>query len=654
MKKKIVMIYPETPATYWSFKHILKIVGKRAAFPPLGLMTVAALVPDHYEVRLIDMNVATLKADDILGADLVFISAMIIQRESFERAVALCKKFGTTVVAGGPYPTSSYESITGVDHFVLGEAETILPQFFIDFEKGNQKKVYRCMTKPDMSSSPVPRFDLVKHRNYTTMSLQYSRGCPFNCEFCDIIEMFGRVPRAKEPVQFVGEMDALYNSGYRGPLFIVDDNFIGNKRNVKKLLPAISAWQKQRRYPYMIFTEASVDLAEDEELMDMMIEAGFNKVFLGIETPVRESLILSQKRQNVGVELMDGIERIQHKGMEVTAGFILGFDSDPADVFDIQVDFINRSGIPMAMVGLLTVLPNTQLYRRLESEDRITRETSGNNTNTFEINFRPVMGTENLISGYKRVISRIYDPGDYFNRCLVMMKRMPRGRFYAGAATLRMVLYIVRIFFLSFIRQVFSFYGNRYLKFLAKALSIRPGCFPKAIKMALFGHHFYTITRGILAADDFSASIEKLRSGLRARIEKIRLEKIEDVMRDLFSLDAALLERRFIKKAQRTYASLQQDFNKTMEEQMKRLSDEFKAYIEMILQSLRKKIESVTTQESAVRELKLRLKEIKNRLRRRYRYLNGDFEAFFHALFNFFNARIDNFIREFEGRCESE
>jgi radical SAM superfamily enzyme YgiQ (UPF0313 family) len=653
MKKTILMIYPETPAAYWSFKHILKIVGRRAAFPPLGLMTVAALVPDRYEVRLVDMNVTSLKAEDILGADFVFISAMIIQKDSFEQAVACCKDLGNTVVAGGPYPTSSYEKITGVDHFILGEAETVMSQFFIDFEKGNPQKVYQCTKKPDMSSSPVPRFDLIKQRNYTTMSLQYSRGCPFNCEFCDIIEMFGRVPRAKGPVQFVGEMDALYKTGYRGPLFIVDDNFIGNKRNVKKLLPAISAWQKERRYPYMIFTEASVDLADDEELMDMMIDAGFNKVFLGIETPVQESLILSQKRQNVRIELKDGIEKIQRKGMEVTAGFILGFDSDPADVFDIQVDFINRSGIPMAMVGLLTALPNTQLYRRLESEDRITKETSGNNTNAFEVNFKPVMGIENLVNGYKKVISRIYDPGAYFSRCLVMMKRMPRGRFYAGAATPRMMLYVVRIFLLSFIRQVCSFYGNRYLKFLAKALSISPGCFPKAIKMALFGHHFYKITRGILAADDFSASIEKLRIGLRTRIEKIRVEKIEDVMRDLFSLDAALLERRFIIKAQKKYAALQQDFSKIIEEQMKRLGDEFKAYIEMMLQSLRKRFESGTTQESAVKELKLRLKEIKNRLKRRYRYLNGDFQAYFHGLFNFFNARIDNLIREFESRCEA-
>ena len=654
MKKKILMIYPETPVAYWSFKHILKIVGKRAAFPPLGLLTVAALIPDHYEVRLVDLNVSALKESDIIDADLVFISAMIIQRDSFERAVALCRSLGKTVVAGGAYPTGSYRNIAGVDHFVIGEAEITLPKFFSDYESGVPRELYSSREKPDMRTSPVPRFDLIKYGSHTTMSLQYSRGCPFNCEFCDIIEMFGRVPRVKDPGQFVRELDALYETGYRGPLFIVDDNFIGNKKRVKTLLPAIAAWQKRRRYPYMIFTEASMDLANDEELMDMMIDAGFNKVFLGIETPVRESLLLSQKGQNAGIKLLEAVERIQRKGLEVTAGFILGFDSDPPDVFDIQIDFIRRSGIPTAMVGLLTALPNTQMYRRLESENRIIKETSGNNTHDFDLNFRPRMDVEDLVRGYKKVISRIYEPSAYFGRCLSLMKRMPSGRFYAGAVTPRMILFVVRIFLFSLARQAFSSYGLRYLKYLAQAMAIRPAFFPKAVKMALFGHHFYKITQGIIAADDFSAYIEKIRLSLRKRAERIRLGRIEDIMRDLFSLDAALLEKRFIMKIQKKYRSLHKEFRQAVEDQLQRLGDEFRVYIEVMLQSLRRRFEPRMTEAAAVRELTLRFGEIKNRLKRRYRYLNRDFRSYFDGLFAFFDERVDTLIREFESRCEAE
>jgi radical SAM superfamily enzyme YgiQ (UPF0313 family) len=651
MKYNILMIYPEIPMTYWSFKYILKLVGRRAAFPPLGLMTVAALLPEQYEAALVDMNTAPLKERDIIAADLIFISAMIIQKESFERVVALCKSLGKTVVAGGPYPTGSHKNITGVDHFVLGEAEITLPLFLSDWELGVPHALYLCDDRPDITKTPVPRFDLVKHRHYTTMSLQYSRGCPFNCEFCDIIELFGRVPRTKEPAQFIAEMDGLYRTGYRGPLFIVDDNFIGNKRNVKKLLPAITRWQKEKAYPFMITTEASINLADDEELMDMMIDAGFNKVFLGIETPVEESLKQAGKSQNTKVSLLESVERIQRKGMEVTAGFIIGFDSDPENVFDLQMDFIRKSGIPMAMAGLLLALPNTQLYRRLESEGRIIKESTGNNTHNFRLNFIPVLDKDLLVQGYKSFLSRIYTPREYFNRCLILMSRMPKGRVGRGAFSFWTILLVIRIFLSSMFRQVFSSYGKQYLQYLSAAVRLKPGMFPKAVKMALFGYHFFRITKEIVDVDDFSVSIEEIRQSLRYRIERISFDRLEDILGDIFTLDHGVLDKAFVARVLKKYRLLYDDFHANIEEPMKRLMDEFQVYIEMVTLSMKKKLEGmIANGGGSIRELKEYCSEIKHQARKKYRYLNRDLRRYFDGLLEFFDNRIDTIIIELESR----
>ncbi len=650
MKKKILMIYPDTPVTYWSFKYILKLVGRRSAFPPLGLMTVASLIPDSYDITLVDMNTEKLMVRDVKKADLVFISAMIIQKESFDRVVALCNRLGKTVVAGGPYPTGSHRHITGVDHFVLGEAEVTLPQFLQDWEKGEARPLYRSDSRPDITKTPVPRFSLVKHRRYTTMSLQYSRGCPFNCEFCDIIEFFGRVPRAKTPEQFIAEMEALYRTGYRGPLFIVDDNFIGNKKNVKELLTAVARWQEERHYPYMITTEASVNLADDEELMDLMIDAGFNKVFLGIETPVAECLEQAGKKQNLKGSLLRGVERIQRKGMEVTAGFIIGFDSDPENVFDLQIDFIRESGIPMAMAGLLIALPNTRLYRRLNSEGRILSETSGNNTHSFTTNFIPVMDGETLAKGYRELISQIYTPREYFNRCLTMMQRMPRGKVGRGALSFWTILLVVRIFLSSVFRQIFSSYGREYLNYLAAAVRIRPGLFPKAVKMALFGYHFFRITKEILAADDLSASIETMRMSLRNRIERARFGRMEDIVRELLALDREVFGKTFAAAVRMKYRMLHDDFHSTIEEPMKKLAEDMRIYIDAMTLSMKKKIEAMAPGGDSLPDLQKYCRALKARARKKYRSVNRDFRAYFDEALELFESRVDSMIIDLDGR----
>ncbi len=494
MKRNILMVYPEVPSTYWSFKSSLRFAGKKAQFPPLGLITVAAMLPDEYDIRLVDLNVRKLTDTQISWAELIFVSAMIVQKQSFSEVVTRCKSLGKTVVAGGPYPTSSHASISGVDHFILGEAERVLQEFIRDYENGCAKQIYQDVERPDITATPVPRFDLLEIDKYFSMMLQFSRGCPFNCEFCDIIELFGRKPRTKTPEQFIREIQAVYNTGFRGSLFVVDDNFIGNKSEVRKLLPHIAAWQKDRGYPYSLFTEASVNLADDPALMDEMIEAGFDMVFLGIETPVEETLHKTQKAQNTRKKLLDSVRAIQNKGLEVSAGFIVGFDTDPENIFDLQIKFIQESGIIMAMVGIMIALPNTQLYRRLARENRLLGETSGNNTHDLDTNFITVMDKRTLQEGYKRVLKTIYNPKNYFDRCKVMMEQVPKR----SRAKRPLRWQEMRAFFSSLVVQTFSLYGFQYLKFLLYTLRKKPSLFPEAVRMAIMLHHFRLITKNLV------------------------------------------------------------------------------------------------------------------------------------------------------------
>ncbi|HAA05657.1 MAG TPA: B12-binding domain-containing radical SAM protein, partial [Syntrophobacteraceae bacterium] len=351
---KILLVYPKVEETFWSFKHALKIVRRKAAFPPLGALTVAAMLPASWEKRLVDMNVRDLLDADIQWADLVFISAMVAQKDSARRVIDRCRQQGTTTVGGGPLFNTYRDDYADVDHLVLGEAETNLAPFLTDLLAGRPQRIYASTDRPDLSQTPLPLWDLIRLRDYSAMSIQYSRGCPFNCEFCDIIIMNGRVPRTKSSEQILAELDALYNGGWRGSVFIVDDNFIGTKARVKKLLRAIIRWQRLRETPFTFFTEASVDLAEDEELMTLMAAAGFNKVFLGLETPSEASLKECGKTQNLRRSLQDSVHTIQGHGMAVMGGFIIGFDNDPPDIFQRQVDFVQKTGVVTAMIGLLT------------------------------------------------------------------------------------------------------------------------------------------------------------------------------------------------------------------------------------------------------------------------------------------------------------
>ena len=498
-----LLVYPEQPPTFWGADYALEMSGIKATFPPLGLLTVAAMFPPHYALRVVDMNVTALQDADLAWADLVFTSTMITHHLSLQAVVERCNDAGVPVVAGGPHPTTFHEDIPGVDHFVLGEVEEIFAEFLRDLEEGTAKPLYRETGKPAVTRTPIPRFDLVDMKIYGTMSVQFSRGCPFDCEFCDIIKLYGRVPRTKSPEQVVAELDALYRLGWRGPVFLVDDNFIGNKRDAMNLLPAIAAWQKAKGYPFNLITEASANLALLEELMDAMIEAGFDTVFVGIETPNPEALLKTKKQQNTSKTeenyLFSAVRRIQQHGMQVQGGFILGLDSDGEGVFDAQIEFIQQTGIPVAPIYLLTALKGTDMYERMKAENRLLETPIG--TNAMYLNFRTEMDYGTLIEGYKRVIVTLYDPTleSYFERCLTLFrhwkpalhtrKMRSKDEIFAALMGVRRCLSAEQI--------------PAYSKFIGKVSKDYPQMLPDAIYLAAMGHHFERIGRQQIAIHDF-------------------------------------------------------------------------------------------------------------------------------------------------------
>src|ERR1700752_482454 len=483
---RVLLINPEFPDTYWSFRHALPFEGKRCAFPPLGLLTVSALLPPDWEQRLIDLNVESLDTADIEWADMVFATAMLVQKDSLKQIVKDCKSRGKRVVLGGPYVTTTIEDLPDADHIFVGEAETTLPQFVKDLAAGVAKPRYEAVERPPLSVTPVAHFHLANLKRYSAMSVQYSRGCPFSCEFCDIIEIYGRVPRTKSIQQMLAEFEALLNLNWRGTVFVVDDNFIGNKKNVRLLLPALAEWQKRNGYPFSLLTEASVNLADDEPLLADMREGGFRRVFLGIETPVEESLKEAQKPQNRG-NLLESVKRIQSYGMEVMAGFIVGFDNDPEAIFERQIDFIRESAIPMAMVGLLNALPDTQLWKRLEREGRLLGEASGNNT-VSTINFIPKMDADRLVAGYQSIMRTIYKPSEYYQRALDSLvrtpQRAPEPHQYKG---LKALTTFVR---LAFRLGVLDRERRAFWSFFLKAVAQHRDRMTELLRLAAMGYHF--------------------------------------------------------------------------------------------------------------------------------------------------------------------
>ncbi len=491
---KILMVYPQYPDTFWSFKHALSFISKKAAFPPLGLLTVAAMLPGQWEVRLIDMNVAHLHDRDLRWADYVFISAMSVQGESVWSVIKRCQRLGVKTVAGGPYFTMQPEIFEGqVDHLVLNEAEVTLPPFIADIQSGTPKPLYQTSEWPSIESTPPPRWDLLDINKYSSVCVQYSRGCPFDCEFCDIVVLNGHKPRTKSAAQLIGDLKGLHKLGWKNSVFIVDDNFIGNKRKLKdKTLPALIEWMDSIKHPFSFVTEASVNLADDEELMRLMVEAGFDTVFVGIETPNDESLNECGKMQNRNRNLVDAVHIMHNHGLQVHGGFIVGFDSDPISIFENQINFIQKSGIVTAMVGLLNAPHGTKLYNRLKRENRLINDFTGNNTDC-SMNFVPKMNPETLIKGYRRILDTIYSPKEYYERITTFFDQYKPLSKKGFVPQYEYVCAFIKSLWVLGIRDK----GRRYYwKLLAWTIWKRPRCFPLYITMAIYGFHFRKVVQG--------------------------------------------------------------------------------------------------------------------------------------------------------------
>jgi radical SAM superfamily enzyme YgiQ (UPF0313 family) len=484
----ILLVVPHYPDSFWTFKSILPIVEKKAACPPLGMLTVSALLPADWNKKLVNLNIAPLKDCDITWADYVFIGSMNIQKPSAMEIIDRCRKLGVKTVAGGPFFTQEYEHYPQIDHFVLNEAEITLPLFLKDLQAGRTpEKVYRTHKHADMTQSPVPDYQLLPLDDYVFMSIQVSRGCPFSCEFCEITTLLGRKVRMKATQQVISELQALYDLNWRGHVLIVDDNFIGRPNKVKNsLLPAMREWMRQHSYPFTFNTQASLNLADDDELLALMVDAGFSSVFIGIETPEEESLKECHKKQNSNRDLLLSVKKMQNAGLQVSAGFIVGFDSDTESTFQRQIDFIQQSGIVAAMVGILNAPKNTALFERYRKAGRIVCEATGNNTD-MTLNYVPVMDPDTLVNGYRRILREIYTVKPFYIRIRQLLSSYnPKHKYPVKVGPM-----VFRAFFKSFYALGIKNPGRwQYWSLLLWALFHRPRLLADAVSFSLYGLHF--------------------------------------------------------------------------------------------------------------------------------------------------------------------
>lgn len=484
---KVLLVYPEYPVTFWSFKYALEFIHKKSNLPPLGILTVAAMLPEEWMLKLVDMNVEPLKDKDIQWADYVLISAMNIQQDSVKKVLERCQAAGKKTIGGGPLFSTEPEKYDQVDHLLLYEGEVCIPEFLEDLKKQKPKHIYGTRSFPPLSSTPIPRWDLLKQEKYAMMTLQYSRGCPFHCEFCNIVSLFGNRPRTKSFMQVIGELEAIYNTGWRGGIFFVDDNFIGNKKQLKEeILPGMTRWMKKHKYPFTFFTEVSINLSDDEELMKLMAQAGFDNVFIGIETVDQDCLDECEKVQNRQRNLLEYVKRIQQHGMQVQGGFILGFDHEKESIFKTMYRFIQKSGIVTAMVGLLTAPPGTKLYERMKKEGRLKSEFTGINTET-NTNIVPKMEINKLLAGYKQVVRSIYDPPNFYRRVKIFLKNYrPRNLHKQNVTAGDVSAFFRACFFLG----IKDRYRKEFWSLLSWTIKKRPKAFVRAVTFAIYGYHF--------------------------------------------------------------------------------------------------------------------------------------------------------------------
>ncbi len=520
-----LMVWPRFPPSFWGFEGVLEMIPEKAMMPPLGLITVAALCPATWNIRLIDCTVEELRDEDLRGADLVMVSAMHAQRVDAVAILARARSLGRRTFIGGPWASSEPELLLlEADHVLVGEAEEVFTDIAAALEQGTARRLYRFFDKPDMTRSPAPRYDLLRLDKYTSMPVQFSRGCPFQCEFCDIITIYGRRPRTKTAAQLIEELDTLRRLGWRNEVFIVDDNFIGNYRQALLLARDLTVWQQRHQRPFSFYTEASIDLADRPELLAAMVEANFMYVFIGIETPSGEALKESRKFQNLRSDNVQQIRVIQEAGLWVLGGFIVGFDSDDESIFSRQLEFIERTAIAWAMAGVLQAPPTTALYDRMKKEGRLI-DNSQATTNFSAPNFRTTLPLPILLRGLSTLLKGLYEPESFFNRAF---RSLEAWRPYGQQPPSLPMSYNLRVLFASLWRQgVRSSYRRLYWRFLwlmAWNWARQPAKMWLSFMVLLSAHHFVTYARQV--ADELEEKCRVLAEEERSSSDELGAAKV--------------------------------------------------------------------------------------------------------------------------------
>jgi radical SAM superfamily enzyme YgiQ (UPF0313 family) len=526
---RVLLVYPLFPKTFWSYEKILELVNRKVLLPPLGLVTVAAILPQEWEFKLVDRNVRPVTEAEWDWAEVVIFSGMIVQKPDLLDQIQEAKRRGKRVAVGGPYPTSVPQDVeaAGADFLILDEGEITLPMFVEAIQRGDTQGVFRAINgeKPDVTTTPVPRFDLLELDAYDSMSVQFSRGCPFQCEFCDIIVLYGRKPRTKTPQQLLKELDCLYELGWRRSVFMVDDNFIGNKRNVKLLLKELKVWQQQHKYPFQFNTEASIDLAQDAELLELMVDCYFNAVFLGIETPDEESLAMTKKFQNTRTSLVDAVDIITKAGLRPMAGFIIGFDGEQKGAGDRIVRFAEKTAIPTTTFAMLQALPNTALWHRLQREGRLRDSKDGNINQTTLLNFIPTRPLEDIAREYVDAFWRIYEPQPYLDRVYRHFLQLGAPRCKAPAK-LPSLVDLRALLIICWRQGVKRSTRWSFWRYLFGILRHNPGVFDHYLAVCAHNEHFLEYRQ--IVKDEIEAQLQEFLAN-EAKLPSVATEVRENV-----------------------------------------------------------------------------------------------------------------------------